>query len=733
MNLSFQISWVSASLALLAILVASYLCLVAYRRKPGKMSALIESIRWVIVLLLAILLLRPEWVVTTPPTGTPVVPVLTDASGSMSTEDVIVSRAGSKQVISRSAFADDLVSGNLSTALTSAGCQLLPMPFSAPADNEESLTDLAAPLQECAESTDRVRAVVLLSDGQHNTDSSPLEAVQLLRKRGVPLIVIPTGSGRALPDLSLDQVHAPGYGIVGEQIRVPFTIKSSLLQDTETTVTLKSEDPEDDTTSQLSIRIPAGGEFSGSILWKLKHEGDNRLHFSLPVHPGELNPQNNEQSFSIAGRQELIHVLVIDSEPRWEYRFIRNALFRDPGVEVNTLLLHPNIESVGQGAGYLDRFPDDLSQLSKYDVVFLGDVGVGPKGLSTEQAELLRGLVANQAAGLILMPGPRGKLPEFTSTALGDLFPVLLDGAHPMGTRDATPVPLTLTPEGRSSLLTMLADSEQENETVWRGLPGFTWYSPVERAKAGTLVLAVHPTARNAYGRIPLLVTQAYGNGKVLFMGTDAAWKWRRGVEDKYHYRFWSQVARWMSYRRNMSPGSRIKVFATPEQPRLGDTINLTAMASDEQGAPLRDGEVLADITSPKGVTKRIALRPLDRTWGSYGGSFKMDTAGSWSISTFCRDAQDQAQVLQFSPPASAREKTGLPVNRSLLQELATITNGKVIDADSLDSILPVLRALPEPPAMERRLRLWCSPWVLATLIALMAAFWILRKASGQF
>lgn len=146
----------------------------------------------------------------------------------------------------------------------------------------------------------------------------------------------------------------------------------------------------------------------------------------------------------------------------------------------------------------------------------------------------------------------------------------------------------------------MLADTESENEEVWRNLPGFNWYAPVERPKAGTTVLAVHAADKNAYGRIPLIVTQSYGNGKVLFMGTDSAWRWRRGVEDKYHYRFWSQVARWMSYQRNMAAGERIRLIPNPERPRLGDTLTVTAMVSDKQGAPLQNGEVFLDITPRK-------------------------------------------------------------------------------------------------------------------------------------
>ena len=64
-------------------------------------------------------------------------------------------------------------------------------------------------------------------------------------------------------------------------------------------------------------------------------------------------------------------------------------------------------------------------------------------------------------------------------------------------------------------------------------------------------------------------------------MGTDSAWRWRHGVEDKYHYRFWSQLARWMSYQRNMAAGERIRLIPNPERPRLGDTLTVNAMVSD--------------------------------------------------------------------------------------------------------------------------------------------------------
>src|SRR6266404_4244002 len=67
--------------------------------------------------------------------------------------------------------------------------------------------------------------------------------------------------------------------------------------------------------------------------------------------------------------------------------------------------------------------------------------------------------------------------------------------------------------------------------------------------------------------------TRAAGSGKVLFMGTDSAWRWRRGVEDKYHYRFWSQVVRWMAHQRHLSEKQGILLTFSLEVPQAGETV----------------------------------------------------------------------------------------------------------------------------------------------------------------
>ena len=117
-------------------------------------------------------------------------------------------------------------------------------------------------------------------------------------------------------------------------------------------------------------------------------------------------------------------MLVIESFPRWEYRYLRNALERDPGVEVNCVLFQPDIGEAGAGRGYLPAVPKD-DDLTKYDVVFLGDVGTEKGQLTMEQCTALQKLVRDQASGLVFMPGLRGFEASLQGTALAELVPIV--------------------------------------------------------------------------------------------------------------------------------------------------------------------------------------------------------------------------------------------------------------------------------------------------------------------
>ncbi len=456
------------------------------------------------------------------------------------------------------------------------------------------------------------------------------------------------------------------------------------------------------------------------------------MSLTIPKHGDETLPDNNKLTAPISIRDEKLRVLVVESYPRWEYRYLRNALSRDPGVELSCLLFHPGLSKPGGGnKDYIKQFPAGKDELSKFDVVFLGDVGVEDGQLTTEQCRLLKGLVEHQASGLVFMPGWQGREFSLLDTELGDLCPVVLDPAQPGGWGSRVANHFELTELGRRSLLTKLADTQDDNAEVWEGLARLSVVcagAPRQgRQRRAVPSTRTRPTSSAG---CRCLVTRTFGAGKVLFMGTDGAWRWRKGVEDKYHYRFWGQVVRWMAYQRNMAKGETMRLYYVPDQPRLNQVLALHANVMERSGEPLHGGEVTARITAPSGRSELVRFSSAGDEWGEFTGRYTALEAGSHRVTLFCKQTGATLEASFFVQGAAA-EQVGRPARPEVMEELARVTGGKVIEAGKLDEVVRSLAELPDPPPLVRRLPLWCHPVTAAALIGMLGVFWVGRKVIG--
>ncbi|MCG3149365.1 MAG: hypothetical protein PCFJNLEI_02825 [Verrucomicrobiae bacterium] len=715
--MSFSASWLLIVFGVAVWAGFGWLGIMNWQRNPRRGVALLELLRFIIVGLIVLTLWRPEMRRLLSGNLQPTVAVLWDSSRSMTTRDVVegeqalerqewVERQRSLPVWKNLSNEFKLVSENFGTA---------------------DETDINAALTKVAGSGANLRAVVVLSDGDWNTGSSPVAAATKLRSQGVPVFAVGVGAERYLPDLVLERVTAPEYALLGEQVYVGFTLKNFLDHDVKTTVTLRDNRGGE---VKKPVLVPALGTTQEAIFWTSLYEGQSKLSVSVPAVEGEFRQDNNSQEFSIAIRKEILKVLIVESQPRWEYRFLRNAMQRDPGIDVKCVLFHLGM-TVGAGRDYIPGMPQTKEALSQFDVVFLGDVGIGENELAPEDAENLKGLVEQQASGLVFLPGRRGRISSLAKSALGELLPVELDDKSPDGTGSADPARLILTQRGRGHLLTMLATTEDGNAELWKNLPGFYWFAPVRKSKGGADVLAVHELARNEHGRIPLLVTRQHGSGKVLFLGTDGAWRWRRGVEDTYHYRFWGQVVRWMAYQRHLAQEQGIRVFFTPENPKRGGTVHLHATAFDNAGLPLRGGRVIVEVTTPAKKVERLELRAVPGDWGVFESEFKAPDQGDYHLKARS-ETTGREVTAQMSVRGEDREQVGKPAQLEVLKEIARITQGDFGTGTNLETFVQRIEKLPEREAAEHRIRLWCHPVWGGLLMILLTIYWTGRKLVGM-
>lgn len=703
---------------------SAWLCYNNWRRSPNpSVSGKLEALRLLLITFLVFTLLRPEYIKHIERKDLPEIAVLIDSSDSMKTRDVIATN----KVESRADWLQQQRARQFWKPLEKTA-KVGVEDFSAASTNTSIVngTDIGGALENALTRHQNLKAALLLTDGDSNFGKPPLGAATRYREQNIPIFTVSIGRDAPVPDLVLDSVSAPSYGLLGEEIAIPFKVTSHLPREVKTSVSLVDQFGEE---TKKDITIPAKGELEEAILWFPRSVGEVVATVKLPVQPDEAIAENNERQFHIAIRVEKLKVLVVDSVPRWEYRYLRNALARDPGVDMSCLLFHPDI-GVGDGLHYITAFPNTKEAISSYDVIFLGDVGVGQGELTEQNAELIKGLVEQQSSGLVFVPGRRGREQTLVNSALKDLLPVVLDPSKPQGIGLQNESSLLLTTEGKRHWLTRFDSDENRNDELWKQLPGFFWSAAVEKSRPGSEVLAVHSAMRNNWGRLPLLVTRNAGSGKVLFLGTDAAWRWRRGVEDKFHYRFWGQVVRWMAHQRHLSEKEGIRLSYSPETPQAADTVFLQATILDPSGFPIEHGPVTGRITSPNGRAERLDFTQLEGGWGVFKSSFVPQEPGKYQIQI---DSDPNSRHLQTDLLVARPnlEKLGEPVNGQLLAEIASITHGASYSIDDFDKVIQQISLLPEPKPKENRIRIWSEPWWGGVLLGMLTIYWVGRKWSG--
>ncbi len=690
----------SIALAATAILALRHL-----RNSQNRLAVIaLESLRLLIAALLIFTLMRPEIVIRLKSTEKPVLMIVHDDSESMETCDsdfhgsVPEKRNQSLKRLLESKFYSPLEETH----------QIVMRSFGKNPDLSNDGSEIGAALLESLDERLDVKNLILLSDGDWNKGESPLLAAAKLRTKGIQAHCLALGSEIKPQDLIIRNPSPPTYCIPNERVSIPFEVFNKSAETVRAKAKILSAGKVE---SEIELAIPPFASMQKEIAWSSGKTGKFPLKLLLDAPEWDTKRENNEASFEISVREEKIRVLAVDSLPRWEFRFLRNALLRDPAIELSTLLYLPDGVGKGGGKNYLNAFPQK-NDLSRYDVFIVGDIGISENGLSVENADQLAKCVSLLASGIVFMPGVRGGQNSLKNSPLDDLIPVIGDESSPKGFSSPVELKPLLLKDGKDHFLTMLGSSPEENLKIWLDLPGFFWSAAVVRTKPGASVLAAHPEKRNAYGRMPLIVTREHGSGNTLFMASDSTWRWRKGVEDKYQYRFWGQLVRWMAHKRHLATSKGIRLFHTPEKARTGQTVFVSANLCAEDSSPVNGADLALRIKNSKGVeTMKIPLLAEDGDWGVYKGRFVPQEGGDFSMEL---EWKGKGSVLktEFHVSEDKLEKKDEAANLGLMKKIAETSDGGFAHTkEDFEKILQNIRAAPQEELPSDRIEIWHRWW----------------------
>lgn len=572
-------------------------------------------------------------------------------------------------------------------------------------------------------------AVILLSDGIATPGSEvPLHtATQAAAERGVPLFTVLLGSDRRARDLELVDLQVDELAFVGDPLQITGHVRSAGFEGRRVPLRITVRDIRGDDTrlSQIrtiDVRIRSD---EGLTRFESNHVFPSPGRYELLVEvegkPGEADLTNNEDVRHVTVLDRKIRVLIVDSVPRWEFRYLKHVLERQPTVEVNTLLLEADLGYAAEDRTALTHFPVIQEDLLAYDVIVWGDIDA--TRFTPQLLTNVRDLVSRTGGGLLIIAGTRDTPQSLAGTPLEQLLPVELDSLQSDDSvKAAEGFAVSLTPQGAEGIpIFRGADAAGDNIEFWKRGPQLRWMLPFHRLKPGAVPLLQRS---DSVPPVPVISLQRFGAGQVLFHATDELWLWRSLAGGRYYARYWVQAIRYLSRARLLSSHSGWELSSNRRSYAPGEPVQLIA-SRQTIGADDRPPErVSISFEGPGGSRRSIELEriPGKTQWASElqpqePGRYRAVLDGHDVASTTFRVDDTPAEFLERH------------ARRSELASAAGQTGGRsytIADAHRLPQHLPRGSAI--PLNAQTRVPLWSRPEALLLFVLVLSAEWVLRK-----
>ncbi|MDE0854770.1 MAG: hypothetical protein OSA97_10150, partial [Nevskia sp.] len=436
---------------------------------------------------------------------------------------------------------------------------------------KEPGTSIAASLEAVASSGGIPPAgIVLLSDGIDNAKSQRYEVVlRDLGARGIPVYTVPIGLADP-DDVSIRNIVMQEVAYSGDKVPVRVQIQSKGYERRTARLAVLLNDRR---VSSRIVRFAGGLQFEEvDFHVDVYEKGAAQIDVIIEPFDNEISTVNNRVSRSVRIVNEKVNVLYIEGNARWEYRYLRAILKRDPRINATFIASNVGPEVARNSPEHIERFPDDREDAFQYDLVILGDVDAS--FFTDEELSLLEELIRDRGASLLMLCGPMHSPGSYTGTPVQTMLPVRFN-AEAEWEKIAETIYPVLTPEGRSSLVMTLENEVELNDHVWSRMAPMDQLPPLLSAKPGATVLAVLSDSPARDQGYPLVAWQRYGTGKCMSIASDRLWRLRYRTGDKYHWRVWSQCIQFMTLSRLMGEHKRIRletdrsVYAVDGQCRL--------------------------------------------------------------------------------------------------------------------------------------------------------------------
>lgn len=575
--------------------------------------------------------------------------------------------------------------------------------------------------------------VVVLSDFAWVEGRDPSAAARKLKAEGVPVYTVPIGLP-APPDVSVPQIIAPNVVFAGDKAPVKARIESTGF-DGETVELAFSVNG--DVVETREVELSGRAQFEEFSHLPAKDAGELKLAVSVKTDLDESGDANNRASHVLRVLNEKINVLYVEGMPRWEYRYLRWVLMRDPRLRVRFLMTQGDEHLARTSNRHVGAFPSKAEEMLKYDLIILGDVSASY--FRPEQLKWLQDLVKTGGGSLLMLAGPMGAPGSYAETQVADMLPVRIAGSRwrSIGSR-YHPV---VTGDGMESAVTALGDTAETSNRIWSAVRPLGYLPQLDGAKPAAttlLTLSRDENATSVEQPYPLVAWQRYGSGKTMFVGTADLWRLRREVGERFHSQFWSQAIQFLALSRLLGQNKPVTVETGEAVYATGDRVEVFVNALTESFEPVeqesyvvlleKEGSEDPPVELELSPAKRLKDGELQNSPGSFVGTIPAGEEGRYLLRAKTTDPNltNSAAFEVENVPVEERKTDSRP---DVAAQISAITGGKMISAAAMSELPGLLHSDEKFISQNHRDRdLWDMAALFLVLVVLTGVEWYLRR-----
>ena len=729
--------------------------------------ATLMALRSIAIITLMLVLFKPA-LSFTPWQGQirPILPIVVDRSGSMSTTDRPHDPSRYRLALER-----------LLTQRDRIGKRFEPYwhHFSASLQTVESLdqlhelraetdptvgTDIANAISNAVGdlAPGELAGVLLLSDGIHN---APTQADEAAADAGVPVYVVAMGSDDvtavARRNLSIVSIEAPVTVVRENVTTLTVRIRMDGLAGKTAELRLLEADS-DQPVDVFSLRTQQNSRtIDAKLKWTPKASGAQpgaeargraerrTLRIEIPPQDGEITDKDNSAELHVLVTEPRIRLLYVEGSIRPEYKFLQRRLGSDPNVQFMAMVRISASRFWARGSiggRKLSSLPTTEEDFRLFDVMILGDLDAS--FLTQAQMRRIRRFV-NDGGGLLMLGGHNSFGPGgYAGTDIEAVLPVRVGPRSQ--SQETTPFLPKLTAAGKMHPIfegitdfLPLPNRDGPKEGTAR-LPNLLGCVSVPKARASASVLAVHPTRRNRAGPLAVLTVQRFGAGRTAAFTADTTWRWYMpmqglGADSPYH-RFWGQFVRWLAHveTKTRQAGSSVVFRLGRPYLRTDQEVRLLARVADAKGRPTRRASVSCAVLNAEGLIQQTLPLTAGRSDGLFDAVFKPGKPGAFRLRVTAKDAAGKnlgSDELPLTVAMHSAEMDRLARDDALLRRLAARSDGVYENISRLPEMIDriVERSLvAAAPPKPRIVRLYEFTLLFLLFVALLTSEWVLRR-----